>query len=159
MQLKPQEGCPPDIAYLLPGVGNYGAVGFSYTSAGLSRDSDSDSDSDASVSSDEERDTTQQEKHSAADRIAEGLGLSNFSSILRHAERQEEDEAQGRKPRKRCAAPTTSMYAYSQCQTPSALMLMLGTDAGPVHVQAHVQQEESSREGEADGRPGRCHPG
>ena len=84
------------------GVGNYGAVGFSYTSAGLARDSGSDSDSDASASSDEELDTTQQQKDSAADSIAEGVGLLNFSSMLRHAERQEEDEAQGRKPRKRC---------------------------------------------------------
>ena len=110
-QQEPQQGCPPDKALLLPGVGNYGAVGFSYTSAGLSRDSDSDSDSDASASSDEERDTTQQEKDSAADRIADGLGLSNFSSILRHAERQEEDEAQGRKPRKRCDAHTIPKFA------------------------------------------------
>ena len=82
------------------GGASYAAVGFSYTSAGLSRDSDSDSES--SSEDEEDRDQASRQKDSAADTVAERLGISSFSSTLRRAQQLEEDEAEGRKPRKKC---------------------------------------------------------
>ena len=81
---------------------SYAAVGFSYTATGLSRDSDSSSES--SSEDEDERDQGAQQQDRAADGMAESLGISSFSSTLRRAVQLEEDEAEGRKPRKKCAS-------------------------------------------------------
>ena len=81
--------------------GSYGAVGFSY---GGAEGSSSGSDSEAKASSSEDdRDDDAKRQDTALDGLAANVGIENFSVMLRRAEQQEEDEALGRVPRKKCA--------------------------------------------------------
>ena len=81
--------------------GQYGAVGFSYGGAADDNSSESESGYDDSSSEDERDDAAKQEDN-ALDGLAANVGLDNFSVMLRRAEKQEEDEALGRAPRKKC---------------------------------------------------------
>lgn len=77
------------------GAGQYGAVGFSYGSA----EAQSDSGSEGSEEDDDEDDESAGEEEDDAsadiDGLAANLGIDSFSVLLRRAEREEAEMAQG----------------------------------------------------------------
>ena len=81
--------------------GHYGAVGFTYGGAAPDPGSASGSDYESS-SSEDDRDDNAKRADNALDGLAANVGIDNFSVMLRRAEKQEEDEALGRAPRKKC---------------------------------------------------------
>lgn len=95
-----------DANFLLTGFGAFGAVGFSYggeTTPMLpppprpGADSESDEYSDSESDSDDGAPKTLNEQEREV--FAGTLGIQNFDSMLRRAERNEKAEAEGRVPK------------------------------------------------------------
>ena len=82
-----------DDRQLLAGSGLYGAVGFSYGGSGQASISDASSDSGSEFSDEEDEDEAGDD---AIDSLAANLGIDNFSSMQRRAERLEEAERLGK---------------------------------------------------------------
>ena len=82
-----------DSRELLAGSGQYGAVGFSYGGSGQASISDASSDSGSDFSDEEDEDEA---GNDAVDSLAANLGIDNFSSMQRRAERLEEAERLGK---------------------------------------------------------------
>lgn len=84
------------------GVGQYGAVGFSYGGAPeAGEESGSASGDSEEEEEDEESGGEGNEQHADLDDLAANLGISTFSTLLRRAEREEEQIAQGIFPKKK----------------------------------------------------------
>ncbi|CAL8468559.1 g8099 [Coccomyxa elongata] len=84
------------------GIGQYGAVGFSYggpPEAG--GESGSASEESEEEEEDEESGGEENEQHADLDGLAANLGISSFSTLLRRAEREEEQIARGIFPKKK----------------------------------------------------------
>jgi hypothetical protein len=82
----------------------YGAVGFSYGGAPSAAAASGSSDSDADDGSDDERPLEDSEV--ATERAAAQLGIDNFAVMLRRAEREEAEMAEGRIPKPKCVWPS-----------------------------------------------------
>lgn len=76
------------------GAGQYGAVGFSYGAGGGQSETES-SEGDSSEEEDESDGGADEDEHADVDGLAANLGIDSFSVLLRRAEREEAEAAQG----------------------------------------------------------------
>ena len=79
-------------AFLCAGSGQYGAVGFSYGGGAHAAASDASSDSGSDFSDEDD----EADGDEVTDALAANLGIDNFSSMQRRAERLEEAERLGK---------------------------------------------------------------
>jgi hypothetical protein len=121
-------------------------VAFSYGGSGAQSESEA-SDSGSSDEDEESDAEPEDEEHADVDGLAANLGIDAFSVLLRRAEREEAEMAQGIFKKRKCVPvhQTSTMPAWQE----------MAADAHPCYrLQAEIQQKNSGAESQAHGRAG-----